>query len=829
MGKFANAKFFTTLDLRGAYNLIRIKAGHEWKAAFRCQYGLYEPLVVQFGLVNAPSVFQRFILSLFLDLLDICVVVYLDDILVYSDNLDDHIKQVSEVLRRIDENNLVLKPEKCVFHASSVTYLGHVISSGGIQMSPDKTTALLDFPAPRDVKELRSFLGLANYYRKFLPRFSEVALPLTNLTKKDRAFAWDEMAQKAFEGIKNAIANDVLLQHPCYENQFEVFTDASDFAIGAVLTQCDENGDARPLEFFSRKLLPSEQNYSVYDKELLAIVEAFRHWRHFLVSSTHEVLVHSDHKNLSYFRKAQLLKPRHARWAEFLNEFSFKISHIDGNANAVADALSRSPTFRDSPPSVPEKSEKIVVLPEEHWPDGTVLATVTVLPESVWLDVGLDATQVEEEPHEWPEDVARYLHSEDSEWLCDEHTLEDFGGHIGDFSLLGDRLYRVSDGTKRLYLPKNQRKDTLRRFHDGLGHLASDSILPLLKRRYWWPDFERSVRDYISDCPRCQLARGQPIGSSYVQPIPPVALPFERWGLDFMQNLPVTMNGNKHIITCIDYATRWVVAEAVSEMTTETVVRFLYKSILMNYGAPFEIITDRGKAFLSEAVQQFESLHHIRHISTTPYHPQTNGMVERMHAMINHALTTLTGSRPNRWDDYLDSTIFAIRVRTHAVTRKSPFYLLFGVDPRLPGDLEPPRQAMAPLSSLEQQEFNDEFTARELDQLGQDRAAAYHRSLAQARRMESSRSADDNTTHYFEIGDWVKIKNFDRGKFEFRWKGPYTIVELGHPRTYWLMAPDGRRLDSTVNESHLAPWTASLADNQDFFYDGTQRDSNSGF
>jgi hypothetical protein len=817
MGRFSSAKFFTTLDLRGAYNLIRIKPGCEWKAAFRCQYGLYEPLVVQFGLVNAPSVFQRFILSLFLDLLDVCVVVYLDDILVYSESLEDHTKHVTEVLKRIEENNLVLNSEKCVFNSKSVNYLGHVISDEGVGMTRDKVQALLDFPSPTSVKELRSFLGLANYYRKFLPDFSGKALALTNLTKKGRNFDWDQEAMTAFEDLKSAIAKDVVLRHPCYEKPFEVYTDASDFALGAVLTQVDSSGDLRPVEFYSRKLLDSERNYSVYDKELLAVVEAFQHWRHYLISSPHTVLVHSDHKNLGFFRKAQPLKPRHARWAEFLSQFHFTISHIDGASNAVADAMSRSPTFKDASPSDIEKSEKFVVLSEDYWIDGPSVASLTVLPDCFWIDTVAAVSQLEEQSHEWPEDIALYLNSGNSEWNCEEHPFEDFRELISNFSLLGDRLYHGVEREKRLYLPSSQRRDTLRRFHDGLGHLGSDSILPLLKRRFWWPGFEQSVRQYIANCQRCQLARGQPIGSTYVQSIPPVALPFERWGLDFMQNLPETQNGNRHIITCIDYATRWVVAEAVPEMTTDAVIRFLYKSILMNYGAPFEIITDRGKAFLSEAVQQFESLHHIKHIATTPYHPQTNGMVERMHAMINHALTTLTGSRPNRWDDYLDSTIFAIRVRTHAVTRKSPFFLLYGVDPRLPGDLDPPRQAMSPLSSLEQLEINNEFTARELDQLGQERAASYHRSVAQARRMETSRPTGDTTTHHFEIGDWVKLKNFDKGKFEFRWKGPYSIVELGHPRTYWLMAPDGRRLDSTVNESYLAPWTASVSDNEDFF------------
>jgi transposase InsO family protein len=287
------------------------------------------------------------------------------------------------------------------------------------------------------------------------------------------------------------------------------------------------------------------------------------------------------------------------------------------------------------------------------------------------------------------------------------------------------------------------------------------------------------------------------------KPIPQVALPFECWGIDFIQNFQTKKSKNRHIITVIDYATRWIVA--VPEMSAEVVVKFLYEEILMNYGAPFEILTDRGKAFLSEALSTFEQLRGIRHFASTPYHPQTNRMMERMHAMIGHAITTLSNATPERWDEYLAQTVFAIRVRTHAVTKKSPFNLLYGVEPRLPGDSNPPPEAMIPLDEFERQELNQEITIRELETLGQDRAASYLRSVSQADKI-SKRFNDKigQLEHFFDVGDMVKLNHHSKNKFEFSWKGPYHIVGLGHPGTYFLMKPDGQCLDSTVNQRDLA-------------------------
>ncbi|KAH9253861.1 hypothetical protein BASA81_008171 [Batrachochytrium salamandrivorans] len=243
-------------------------------------------------------------------------------------------------------------------------------------------------------------------------------------------------------------------------------------------------------------------------------------------------------------------------------------------------------------------------------------------------------------------------------------------------------------------MPSNDRVQVMKHYHESLAHLKYGSIIDLITRRFWWPDMKKDLKDYIARCPECQLNRSasRTHAPLPIRPVPPVALPFERWGIDFYGPMVETKSGSKYLITCIDYATRWVLAKPVKEMTEAAVATFLY-DLMMTYGAPFEIISDRGKSFLAEGISEFERENSIRHLATTPYHPQTNGMVERMHAMLGHGLTTLVADKRDRWDEYLPQVLLAIRTRTHAVTGFSPFYLLFGTHPRLPND-EHPQEAV---------------------------------------------------------------------------------------------------------------------------------------
>ena len=301
------AKYFTKLDLRGAYNLVRIRPGDEWKTAFRTRYGHFEYTVMPFGLTNAPTVFQHMANDIFRDFLDIFIIVYLDDILIYSKTQEEHDVHVRQVLQRLREYGLYAKLEKCCFDRNQVEFLGYVVSPEGISMDPMKIQTILDWRTPCSVRDVQCFLGFANFYRKFIKNYSNIVLPLTELTKRNQSFEWNLSAAMAFDNLKQAFTSAPILIHVDLEKPFTMEADASDFALGSVLSQLGDDEKLHPVAFHSRKFESAEINYEIHDKELLAIVDSFEQWRHFLEGSPHQIIVYNDHKNLTYFQNARVL------------------------------------------------------------------------------------------------------------------------------------------------------------------------------------------------------------------------------------------------------------------------------------------------------------------------------------------------------------------------------------------------------------------------------------------------------------------------------------------------------------------------------------------
>lgn len=339
-----SAKVFSKIDLRGAYNPIRIREGDEWKTAFSTQSGHFEYLVMPFGLSNAPAVFQDFINDILRPFLGRFIVVYLDDILIFSPSLALHREHVRTVLQSLRENKLFAKAEKCVFEVEKISFLGYIISSYGFSMDPKKLQAVLDWPVPNSLKATQRFLGFTNYYRRFIASFSLIVAPIVALTKKGAdPSRWSPQAIQAFEALKRAFSSAPILRHPDPELPFEVEVDASEVGVGAVLSQRDRHSfKLHPCAFLSRKFLDAERNYDVGNRELLAIKLAFEEWRHWLEGAKHQIAVFTDHKNLQYIESAKRLNPRQGGWALFFTRFDFVISYRPGSKNQKADALSRS-------------------------------------------------------------------------------------------------------------------------------------------------------------------------------------------------------------------------------------------------------------------------------------------------------------------------------------------------------------------------------------------------------------------------------------------------------------------------------------------------------
>lgn len=359
--KIQEAKIFTKLDLWLGFNNIRIKEGDEWKTTFRNKDDFYEYTVMPFGLKNAPAVFQRFMNHIPRDLINVCVVVYLDDILIYSNNQSQHTQHVQEVLKRIKDNNLFLKLSKCHFYVTTVTYIGIIITPEGVSMEKEKIKAVVDWKEPKKVKELQAFLGFANFYRRFVPEFSSIAKPLTKLTGKDIPWKWGTEEQTAFNGIKAAITKDPVLAHPQRNIPYILETDASGVAMGAVLSQKQSDGHIHPIAYMSQSFNDAQRNYDTHDKELLAIITALEHWRLLLEGTEEPITVYTDHRNLEYWKDTHEFGRRHARWHQFIASFNFNIVYRAGKMSNKPDALSQRSDHLDVP------NPKQVMLLEERF------------------------------------------------------------------------------------------------------------------------------------------------------------------------------------------------------------------------------------------------------------------------------------------------------------------------------------------------------------------------------------------------------------------------------------------------------------------------------
>ena len=327
--QLSQAKIYTKNDLQEAYNLVRIKVGDKWKTAFRTRYGYFEYNVMPFSLTNAPTIFQHLMNDVFHEFLDHFVVIYLDDILVFSKNEKDHENHVRLVLEKLCSVGLYAKLEKCIFHQPQVEFLGYIISGEGLSMDPKKIEVVISWKRPSTVRDVHCFLGFANFYRIFIQNYSKIAALLTKLTCKDK-LEWSLEANQAFEALKKAFTTTPILIHQDFQKPFFLESDAFDFALGAVLSQPSEDGCLHPVAFHLQKFTAVEINYEIHEKELLVIVDSFQEWRHFLKGAQHLVTVYTDHKNLEYFMSAKVLNRRQARWSISLLCFNFIITYRPG-------------------------------------------------------------------------------------------------------------------------------------------------------------------------------------------------------------------------------------------------------------------------------------------------------------------------------------------------------------------------------------------------------------------------------------------------------------------------------------------------------------------
>ena len=488
ISRVQNAALFSKFDVRWGYNNIRIKKQDQWKAAFITNEGLFELRVMFFRLTNSPATFQTMMNAIFAEeLRQEWLTIYIDDILVHMDEDKTlHQQRVHQVLHKLARHDLFLKPKKCQFEQTSVEFLGVILSKGTVQMDPAKLKGIADWSPPKCVKDVRSFLGFTGFYQYFVPNYSRIARPLIQLTQKNTPFHWWEPHMKAFETLKTLMCRQPILQQPDYNKRFFLATDASSYSVGAVLSQEGEINPRthkimrHPIAYYSAMFTPTERNYDIFKRELLALMKALHHWRPHIAATETPVTVLTDHANLTHWKVPRRVNRRVARWFRELQEYNLEIKHVPGKLHMVADMLSRPP--------VEDRGEQ----------DNNDL---TLLPEEMFIRLQTDVTP-EPEYHDLMAEVARTQNEQKREMKEWETT------HHIDHSPSDDYPTQPQwfKGHQVVVPSTNEtRREIMRYYHDAptTGHPGRDETIQAVKRTYWWPNMNKWIADYVKGCAPC--------------------------------------------------------------------------------------------------------------------------------------------------------------------------------------------------------------------------------------------------------------------------------------------------------------------------------------
>ncbi|GMJ10271.1 hypothetical protein HRI_004696300 [Hibiscus trionum] len=750
LDELGKAKSFSKLDLRAGYHQIKMWESDVHKTAFKTHEGHYEFLVIPFGLTNAPATFQSLMNRVFRNFLRKSVLVFFDDILVYSNNWESHKEHLREVLTVLREQHLFAKKNKCCFGATEVDYLGYVISGVVIAMDKSKVDCIMSWPTPKHIKDLRGFLGISGYYRRFVRDYGTLARHLTNLLKKG-GWKWGTEEDVAFDELKRAVSNAHVLTLPDFSVEFSVETDASDLGVGAVLTQ-----RGKPIAFFSRGLGVRHQGLSVYKKEMLAVLMAVKKWSAYLVGRHFKIK--TDHQSLKFLTENQAVTPAQQKWVVKMLGYDYEVVYRKGNTNIVADALSRKPVN-----------------------EGVELMAISS------VDTGV---------------MARVKNSWSNDDKLQKIITDLQGGSLKHHKYSWDEEILRRKGKILVGQDESLRKDLMNYFHCSPigGHSGADVTVRRLSSIFFWKGLRKNVKSLVRECGVCQRNKGDlshPRG--LLQPLP---IPDKVWtsiSMDFVEGLPKS-RGNDVILVVVDRLSKYGHFIPLSHpYTAKDVARIFLENIFKLHGMPSTIVCDRDRVFMSYFWKELFLRLGTVITPSTAYHPETEDQTERVNQCLETYLRCMSGEKPKEWSDWLHLAEWWYNSSYHASIKTSPYQALYGQEPAAHIPYLAGESVVAAVDrGLQQRE-----AALKMLKFHLKRAQDRMKQQADKKRLNCVFEVEDMVFLKLQPYRQQSVHHRSSQKLAPKWFGPYKVAERIGAIAYKLELPSESRIHPVFHVSQL--------------------------